>query len=107
MIQGLDHIALIVSSEKSISFYEELGFVVKERMERNYDEVVFMEAEGLVLEIFVDKNHPERLSAPEARGLLHLALKTKNLEETVEELKQKDIKTEIVKKTGLVENLHL
>ena len=97
MIQGLDHIALIVSSEKEISFYEKLGFEVTERIERNYDEIVFMKSENLVLEIFVDKNHPERLSTPEARGLRHLALKVRNLEETIEELKQKGIKTEPVK----------
>ena len=97
MIQGLDHIALIVSSEKGILFYEKLGFDVTERIERNYDEVVFMEAAGLVLEIFVDKNHPERLSTPEARGLRHLGVKVKNLEETIEELKQKGISAEKVK----------
>lgn len=97
MIQGLDHIALIISSEKHISFYEALGFSVTEKIKRNYDEVVIMEAEGVVLEIFVDKNHPERLSKPEAKGLRHLALKVKNLEKTVEDLKQKGIQAEPVK----------
>ena len=39
---GLDHIALIVSSEKSIQFYEKLGFKETKRVERSYDTVVFM-----------------------------------------------------------------
>lgn len=97
MIQGLDHIALIISSEKHISFYETLGFVVTERIKRNYDEVVFMKSGGLILEIFIDKNHPERLTKPEAKGLRHLALKTENIEETINELAEKGINAETTK----------
>ena len=70
MIQGLDHVAIIVSSEKSISFYEKLGFSIIERIKRNYDEVVFMEIMGLILEIFVDDKHPRRLNQPEATATL-------------------------------------
>ena len=39
---GLDHIALIVSSEANLGFYEKLGFRETERFERSYDTVVFM-----------------------------------------------------------------
>ena len=55
---GLDHIALIVSSEDSLRFYEKLGFREAERFERSYDTVVFMSCGNITLEIFVDPNHP-------------------------------------------------
>ena len=68
---GLDHIALIVSSDESLIFYEKLGFREIERFERSYDTVVFMTCGNIILEIFVDPNHPERVSSPEAKGLRH------------------------------------
>lgn len=40
---ALDHIALIVSSRKSLQSYEDLGFKEIKRIERSYDTVVFME----------------------------------------------------------------
>ena len=64
----LDHIALIISSEKHLRFYERLGFNETKRFERSYDTVVFMECGEVVLEIFIDPNHPERLNKPEAKG---------------------------------------
>lgn len=69
MVQELDHIALIVSSEDSLRFYEKLGFRETERFERSYDIVVFMTCGNITLEIFVDPNHPERVNSPEAKGL--------------------------------------
>lgn len=78
---GLDHIALIVSSEKNLQFYEKLGFVEKERFERAYDTVVFMVCDEIVLEIFVDSKHPERMAAPEAKGLRHVAFTVEKIEE--------------------------
>ena len=36
----LDHIALIVSKEENLSFYEKLGIIEKNRIERGYDTVV-------------------------------------------------------------------
>lgn len=68
---GLDHVALIVSKEDNLSFYEKLGFREVKRIERSYDTVVFMEQGALLLEVFVDPNHPERVSGPEALGLRH------------------------------------
>ena len=44
----LDHIALIVSREENLSFYEQLGFKETKRIERSYDTVVFMENDGIV-----------------------------------------------------------
>ena len=69
----LDHIALIVSKEENLAFYKKLGFIEKNRIERGYDTVVFMECDGLLLEVFIDPNHPDRVSGPEAYGLRHIA----------------------------------
>ena len=90
MIKGLDHIAIIVSSEKSIRFYRKLGFTELYRTERNHDTVVLMLLSGtdIILEVFIDSNHPERMSDPEAKGLRHFALKVNSIEETIEELVQ-------------------
>ena len=76
MIERMHHIALIVSErERSLRFYEALGFSLSEsvlRPERR-DEILFMSGHGIVLEIFVDATHPKRLTAPEALGLRHIA----------------------------------
>ena len=79
----LDHIALIVSSEECLRFYEKLGFKETNRFERSYDTVVFMECGDIVLEIFIDPNHPERVSGPEALGLRHIAFVVDSLEEVM------------------------
>ena len=42
MFQGLDHIAIIVSSEESVDFYKKLGFQEIDRIVRSYDAVVFL-----------------------------------------------------------------
>ena len=80
---GLDHIALIVSSEGSLRFYEKFGFKETKRIERTYDTVVFMKCGQVVLEIFIDPNHPERISGPEALGLRHIAFVVDSLEEVM------------------------
>lgn len=76
----LDHIALIVSSEECLKFYEKLGFIEQNRFERPYDTVVFMACGNLVLEMFVDPNHPGRIINPETMGLRHLALSVEDLD---------------------------
>ena len=75
----LDHIALIVSKEENLSFYEKLGFKEKNRIERGYDTVVFLSCGDVVLEVFVDSNHPARVSGPEALGLRHLCFVVEDL----------------------------
>ena len=82
----LDHIALIVSKEENLSFYEKLGFKEKNRIERGYDTVVFMECNGLLLEVFIDPNHPTRVSGPEALGLRHIAFVVESLEEVMRDV---------------------
>lgn len=87
---GLDHIALIVSKEENLSFYEKLGFREIKRIERGYDTVVFMENNSIVLEIFIDPNHPTRVSGPEALGLRHLCF-------VVEDLSKVDVECEEIR----------
>ena len=91
---GLNHIALIVSSEESLRFYEKLGFREFKRIERSYDTIVFMESGLIVLEIFIDQNHPERVSGPEAKGLRHIAFTVDDLNRMVAELDCEEIKTD-------------
>jgi len=94
----LHHIAIIVSSEKSIEFYSKLGFKEIERIDRGYDVIVMMEG-ACPLEIFIDPNHPARVNYPEALGLRHLALKVDNIEKATHGL-DVDIEPIRVKKNG-------
>ena len=91
---GLDHIALIVSKEENISFYKKLGFTETKRIDRAYDTVVFMENNSIVLEMFIDSNHPERMSGPEALGLRHLAFVVESLEEVMRDVECEEIRTD-------------
>ena len=90
----LDHIALIVSKEENLSFYEKLGFKEKNRIERGYDTVVFMECDGLLLEVFIDPNHPARVSGPETMGLRHIAFVVESLEEVMRDVECEEIRTD-------------
>ena len=90
----LDHIALIVSSEECLIFYEKLGFKEKNKIERAYDKVVFMENNSIVLEIFIDLNHPARVSGPEALGLRHLCFVVESLEEVMSVVECEEIRTD-------------
>ena len=90
----LDHIALIVSKEENLAFYKKLGFIEKNRIERGYDTVVFMENNSIVLEIFIDPNHPARVSGPEALGLRHIAFVVESLEEVTRDVECEEIRTD-------------
>lgn len=76
----LDHIALIISKEENLKFYEKLGFKEIKRIERSYDTVVFFKHEDVTLEIFIDSSHPERMNSPESLGLRHIAFCVDDLE---------------------------
>lgn len=90
----LDHIALIVSKEENLSFYKKLGFKEKNRIERGYDTVVFMDNNSIVLEIFIDTNHPKRVTNPEAMGLRHIAFVVDCLEEVMKNVECEEIRTD-------------
>lgn len=53
-----------------------------------------MECGFIVLEIFIDPNHPERVSNPEAKGLRHIAFTVDDLEKIVEALDCEEIRTD-------------
>ena len=80
MIKSLHHIAIIVSSESGIDFYKELGFIEENRVNRGYDQIVWMSGYGEKLEIFIDGTHPERVTNPEALGLRHIAFTVDDVE---------------------------
>ena len=90
----LDHIALIVSKEENLAFYKKLGFKEEKRIERAYDTVVFMENNSIVLEIFIDPNHPARVSGPEALGLRHVCFVVESLEEVMSVVECEEIRTD-------------
>ena len=91
---GLDYVALIVSSEESIQFYEKLGFKETKRIERLYDTVIFMRCGQVSLKIFVDPKHPERVSEPEAKGLRHVAFSVDSLNEIIKRVKCEEVRTD-------------
>ena len=86
----LHHIAILCSSACSIQFYEALGFILIKRHarpERN-DEIVMMSGNGITLELFIDENHPQRLTNPEAMGLRHLAFKVEDVSDITKKMAQ-------------------
>ena len=73
MIKRLHHTAIIVSSEAGVEFYKTLGFAEENRIDRGYDQIVWLTGYGEKLELFIDSTHPARMTNPEAMGLRHLA----------------------------------
>ena len=86
MISSIHHVAIIVSSEKSIVFYNKLGFIESFRKDRIKDTIVLMDGYGIQLEIFIDSSH-SKSSETEPIGYRHLALKVDNIERTIDEFK--------------------
>ena len=91
------HIAVICSSwEKAKEFYmDKLGFrLFREVYRPEKDDYLRMLEQGdTVLEIFIMPNNPERLTAPEAKGLRHLAFHVENIEPAVQWLHSLGIET--------------
>lgn len=84
-----------VSNMRKVSTEDLLGRdPIRQDMTEVYDTVIFMECEGLVLEIFVDSNHPERALKPEQKGLRHIALAVKDLEEIMASVPCEKIRTD-------------
>ena len=89
MIEGIHHISLLVSSEKTLEFYKLLGFQESYRKERKEDKVVLLDGYGIQLEVFVDARHPKReLDMSEPTGPRHFALKVNDIEAEVNRLKE-------------------
>ena len=80
MIKRLHHTAIIVNSEIGVKFYKALGFTEENRIDRGYDQIVWMVGCGEKLELSIDSSHPERPTNPEALGLRHLAFEVDDVD---------------------------
>ncbi len=89
MVNGFNHVALIVSKEESLDFYRKLGFKETKRTPRpeKNDILIMMENNGAVLEVFIREDAPLRLCKPEAYGTRHIAFDVDNVDEILELLK--------------------
>lgn len=102
IFDSIHHIAIIASDyNKAKEFYvDKLGFKVKREVERKEREdfIIFLDAgDNIEIELFIEKNPPERVTRPEARGLRHLAFKVDDIYKSVEELTKRGIETEEIR----------
>ena len=102
LFDSIDHIAIISSDyQKAKDFYvDKLGFKVKREVERKDrdDFIITLEApNGILVELFIEKDPPRRVTRPEAAGLRHLAFRVQDIEESVEKLNKKGIETEEIR----------
>ena len=102
IFDSIHHIAIIASDyDKAKDFYvNKLGFKVKREVERKEREdfIIFLDAgDNIEIELFIEKNPPERVTRPEARGLRHLAFKVDDIYKSVEELTKRGIETEEIR----------
>ena len=102
LFDSIDHRAIISSDyQKAKDFYvDKLGFKVKREVERKDrdDFIITLEApNGILIELFIEKDPPRRVTRPEAAGLRHLAFRVQDIEESVEKLNKKGIETEEIR----------
>ena len=102
LFDSIDHIAIISSDyQKAKDFYvDKLGFKIKRKVERKDrdDFIITLEApNGILIELFIERNPPRRVTRPEAAGLRHLAFRVQDIEKSVEKLKKKGIETEEIR----------
>ncbi len=100
---SIHHIAIICSDkDAAVDFYcNKLGFpVVREnyRPERDDWKIDLRVNEVTELELFIMKDHPERISGPEAYGLRHLAFRVESVDAVVADLEVKGILCEPVRR---------
>lgn len=87
MIKQIHHLAIIVSSEAGVEFYKTLGFQEEDRIDRGYDQIVWLSGYGALIEIFIDGTHPARVTGPEALGLRHIAFEVDDVDAEWERLR--------------------
>ena len=102
-LNTIHHIAIISSNkDAALHFYHELlGLpIIREnyRSERDDWKIDLAINETTELELFVMKNHPARVSNPEAYGLRHLAFQVSSVSDTVVELESKGIACEPIRR---------
>ena len=98
----IHHIAIICSDkDAALEFYnQKLGFPIVRsnyRPERDDWKIDLQLNETTALELFIMKNHPARVSNPEACGLRHLAFKVESVDAMVADLERKGIRCEPVR----------
>lgn len=100
-LNGIHHVAIICSDfQKSKHFYTQiLGFpIIKETYRKERDSYKLdLKVGDTQIELFSFPNPPKRLSQPEATGLRHLAFEVDNLDEVINELKQKGVECEPIR----------
>lgn len=101
-LNAIHHIAVICSDYAAArDFYiTKLGFtVVREnyRPERKDWKIDLKVNEDTEIELFVMKDHPARVTNPEAYGLRHLAFRVDDVEAAVKELGQLGISCEPIR----------
>ena len=102
IFDSIHHIAIIASDyNKAKDFYvNKLGLKINREVERKEREdfIIFLDAgDNIEIELFIEKNPPERVTRPEARGLRHLAFKVDDIYKSVEELTKRGIETEEIR----------
>lgn len=102
MLNRIHHIAIICSDyARSKNFYTHiLGLtIIKEifREDRQSYKLDLALHDEYIVELFSFPNPPARLSKPEAAGLRHLAFEVNDVQETVEDLKKKNIYAEPIR----------
>lgn len=83
-----------MSKKENLAFYTKLGFKEEKRIEHGYDTVVFMKSDGLLLEVFIDPNHPERVSGPEVLGLRYFCSVVEDLEEVMRDVECEEVRAD-------------
>lgn len=102
MLKKIHHIAIICSDyKKSKTFYTEtLGLEIIHESYRAKRQSYKLDL-GLngtyVLELFSFPNAPERVSNPEANGLRHLAFEVNDLNDSIQNLKEKGVNCEAIR----------
>ena len=100
-LNKLHHVAIIASDyEKSKDFYvDKLGLpLIREVYRENRDDhILTLLVGGVEVELFVMKDHPPRITNPEANGLRHLAFHVEDIVTTVAELNALGIETEPIR----------
>lgn len=102
MLNSIHHVAIICSDyEVSKKFYTEiLGLAIAAehyRKDRNSWKLDLTLNDQYVIELFSFPNPPKRVSRPEAAGLRHIAFRVNGIDEAVQNLFSKGIKTEPIR----------
>ena len=100
-LSKIHHVAIITSDyERSKDFYvNKLGFeIIRDNYRPDRDDYKLdLRCGECELEIFAMKNHPQRVTNPEAYGLRHLCFHTDDIERDVKELNDMGIETEPIR----------